>query len=65
MKRNISLVFLLLLGLVLTSIFLPTKISSVSAEASVIVVGEGYVTVAPNTATINIAVETRKEDNLA
>ena len=62
MKRNINLVFLLLLGLVLTSIFLPTKISSVSAEASVIVVGEGYVTVAPNTATINIAVETRKED---
>lgn len=35
---------------------------SVSAEANIVVVGEGCVSVAPNVATINIAVETRKED---
>ncbi len=45
------------------SVSLPFRNSfSVSAEANIVVVGEGVVDVAPNVATISIAVETRKGD---
>ena len=68
MKNSIKILGVVSLLLILVfAVYIPSNnIDYVSAQADIVVVGEGSVTATPNMATINMSLETRNEDlNLA